>query len=63
MACCILLNIGYYKKFNNVNLVVHAFTPSTQGAGAMAEWIQTLAALTEDPGSVPSTHMVAYNCL
>lgn len=60
VACCFLLNIGYYKKINNVNLVVHAFNPSTQGAGVMPEWIQPLAALAEEPSSVPSTHM-AYN--
>jgi hypothetical protein len=29
----------------------------------MAQWLRTLAALLEDPGSIPSNHMVAYNCL
>ena len=32
-------------------------------AGEMAQWIRALAALPEDPGSIPSTHMAAHNCL
>jgi hypothetical protein len=30
-------------------------------AGEMAQWLGALDAFAEDPGSVPSTHMVAYN--
>ena len=33
------------------------------GAGEKAQWLRALAALSEDPGSVPSTHMVANNHL
>jgi hypothetical protein len=33
------------------------------GAGEMAWWLRAPVALTEDPGSVSSTHMVAYNHL
>jgi hypothetical protein len=29
----------------------------------MAQWLRTLAALTEDLGLVPSAHMVVYNHL
>ena len=29
----------------------------------MVQWLRALVALAEDPGSVPSTHMVAYNHL
>lgn len=32
-----------------------------QGAGAIAQWSRALAALREDSGSVPSTHMVGNN--
>jgi hypothetical protein len=34
-----------------------------QGAGEMAQWLRAPAALPEDPGSIPSTHKAAYNCL
>jgi hypothetical protein len=30
------------------------------GAGEMAPWLRALSALPEDPGSVPRTHMAAY---
>lgn len=29
--------------------------------GEMPQWSQALAALTEDPGSIPSTYVVAHN--
>jgi hypothetical protein len=29
----------------------------------MVQWLRALVALAEDPGSVPSVHMVAYNHL
>ena len=32
------------------------------GAGEMAQWLRALAALPEDLGSNPSTHMAAHNC-
>jgi hypothetical protein len=32
-------------------------------AGAMAQQSRALTALPEDLGSIPSTHMAAYNCL
>ena len=36
---------------------------SSEGAGAMAQWLRALAAHPEDPGLVPSTHMAAQNHL
>ena len=33
------------------------------GAGEMAEQLSALTALAEDPGSIPSTHVVAKTCL
>jgi hypothetical protein len=33
------------------------------GAEEMAQQLRALAALPEDLGSIPSTHMVAHNCL
>ena len=35
----------------------------TKTIKAVRWWLRTLAALAEDLGSVPSTHMVAYNHL
>ena len=32
-------------------------------AGEMAQWLRALTAPPEDPGSIPSTHMAAHNCL
>jgi hypothetical protein len=32
-------------------------------AGEMAQQLRRLAALPGDPGSIPSTHMAAHNCL
>jgi hypothetical protein len=29
----------------------------------MAQWLRALTALSEDPGSMPSTHMAAHSCL
>jgi hypothetical protein len=29
----------------------------------MAQWLGALAALVEDPGSIPSTHMMVHNYL
>lgn len=29
----------------------------------MVQWLRTLTALLEEPGSIPSTHMVAHNHL
>ena len=36
---------------------------SIRGAGEMAQRLRALTALPEDPGSIPSTHMAAHNCL
>jgi hypothetical protein len=34
------------------------------GAGEIVQWIRTHGVvLVEGPGSIPSTHMVAHNCL
>lgn len=32
------------------------------GAGDMANWLRALIALLDDPGSVPSNHMVTHSC-
>jgi hypothetical protein len=29
----------------------------------VAEWLRAVAALSEDPDSIPNTHMVAHTCL
>ena len=31
------------------------------GARELAQWLRVLAALAEDPGLVPSTHMLAHS--
>jgi hypothetical protein len=31
------------------------------GAGEMAQWLRALAALPDDWGSIPSSHMAIYN--
>lgn len=41
----------------------HVSNSYTLGVGTMAQWLRVLAALTEDPRSNPSTHMVAKNYL
>ena len=33
------------------------------GAREMVQWLRALATLPEDPGSIPSTHKAACNCL
>ena len=41
--------------------------PNTQevetGAGEKTQWLRALAALPENPGSIPRTHLVAHNLL
>jgi hypothetical protein len=32
-------------------------------AGELAQSLRSIVALEEDPGSIPSTHMTAHNCL
>jgi hypothetical protein len=32
-------------------------------AGEIAQWLSAVTALPEDPGSIPSNHMVAHNHL
>jgi hypothetical protein len=32
-------------------------------AGEMAKWLETLAALAEDLGLIPSTHMEVHNSM
>jgi hypothetical protein len=32
-------------------------------AGEEEKWLRADVALVEDPGLIPSTHMVAHNCL
>ena len=34
-----------------------------RGAGEVAQRARALAALPEDQGSIPSTHMAVHNCL
>jgi hypothetical protein len=33
------------------------------GPGEMAQWLKGLAALAEDLGSIPNTHLVVHNHL
>lgn len=33
------------------------------GTGEMTQWLRALAALPEDPGLIPSTHVAAHNSL
>lgn len=47
------------KRLKTITLQKETNKP---GAGEMAEQLRSLAAYAEDPGSVPSTHMVAHNC-
>jgi hypothetical protein len=37
--------------------------PFRTQSGEMAQWLRVLATLSEDPGSIPSTHMAANNHL
>jgi hypothetical protein len=34
---------------------------SVGGDGQMTQWLKTLAAILEDPGSIPSIHTAAHN--
>ena len=45
------------------SLTLDAVTEATQGTGEMSQRSYTLPTLQEDPSSVPSAHMEAYNCL
>jgi hypothetical protein len=56
---CSTARFVYGKKGNKV---LHA-TARPGSAADTAQWIRTLAALAEDTGPVPSTHMVAHNHL
>jgi hypothetical protein len=33
------------------------------GAGEVAQWLRVLAALSQDPGLIPSIYMTATNCM
>jgi hypothetical protein len=33
------------------------------GVGEMVQQLRALTTLSDDPGSIPGTHMAAYNCL
>ena len=35
----------------------------TNGVGETTQWFRGLATFSENPGSIPSTQMAAYNCL
>jgi hypothetical protein len=53
-----------FKKANNLNFLKQRLYK----IGILRHWkgvsmVRTLAALPEDPGSIPSTHMVSYNLL
>jgi len=45
------------------NDVSHSLINNLSQAGEMAQQLRPLAALPEDPGSIPSIHMTAHNCL
>ena len=44
-------------------LARHELEITKAESGEMAQWLGALAALGEDPGLVPSAHVVAHNCL
>jgi hypothetical protein len=46
-----------------LSLINKRILNSMAGAGEMAQQLKALAALPEDLGSIPSTHMTTYNCL
>ena len=58
-----------------VSILIHSPGPEAQGsipilgkldtewAGEMAQWVRALAALTKDPGSLPTTCMTTHNHL
>jgi len=56
--CNVFLNhsLFYSKNFNLKICIVY-------GSGEMAQQLRTLDALPEDPGSIPSIHVAAHNCL
>ena len=51
-----------YKGCGEMGLALLKFGLG-DGTGEMAQWLRALTALSEDPGSIPSTHMAAHNCL
>jgi len=55
---------GKHEDYEILPCYCHTSSSSLKRrAGEMAWWLQAPAALPEDPSSVPSTHMVAYNHL
>ena len=54
-----------FKMFIEIRVMVDYFFLFIifKRAREMVPWLRALAALTEDWGSIPSTHMAAHNCL
>jgi hypothetical protein len=48
---------------NKSNLLSKNSKSLRVGVGEMAQWLRVLDVLPEDLGSIPNTHMTAYNCL
>jgi hypothetical protein len=49
------------EEASTVYMEPSPFAKLGEGAGQMAPWLSTLTALEEDPGLVPSTHVVAQS--
>jgi hypothetical protein len=43
--------------------ILMPFFTTSNYAGEIAQWLRALAALSEDPGSISSIHVVPYNHL
>jgi hypothetical protein len=52
--------VGKFSTNQNTSLI--GVKSQNNGAGEMVQWSRALAALPEDLGSIPSTHMAAHNC-
>ena len=51
------------KQQKNKRIKTQAVDISKCVAGEMAQWLRALVVLVKDPGSIPSTHVAAHNCL
>ena len=54
--------IFYLKEAKGGKSVIYFTLKVTKGTGEAAWLFRALAALPEDPGSIPGTHMAAHNC-
>ena len=52
-----------HRKTLSPKIKVNNFKIYSSEVGEMAQQLRALTILPEDPGSIPSTHMAAYNYL